>query len=280
MPAIRHLFLILLGAAMTAAAAPAPPVRVVSLNPCLDAILVAVADRNQIAALSHYARDPAASVVVEEARTLPFTYESAEEVIALSPNLVLTSQHSSLATHQALAKLGTRVELFTVPSSVEASFADIRRIAALTGHPERGEALILRTRLALKQAEPPPGAVRASALIFQPNGFAAGPGTLADEMLTRAGFTNAAKAYGLPQWGNVSLEQLMQDPPRLLLSGRAAATGASFAERLLSHPALKSLSGRMTEADFPERLLFCGGPTLIPEAQALASARRKLEARP
>ncbi|HUH09083.1 MAG TPA: ABC transporter substrate-binding protein, partial [Brevundimonas sp.] len=40
------------------AVASAAPRRVVSLNACLDAILVHVADRGQIAALSHYAREP------------------------------------------------------------------------------------------------------------------------------------------------------------------------------------------------------------------------------
>ncbi|KAK0340115.1 hypothetical protein LTR94_031828, partial [Friedmanniomyces endolithicus] len=84
------------------AAADAALRRVVSLNACLDAILVHVADRGQIVALSHYAREPVGSTISEVAKTLPFTWETAEEVIALRPDLVLTSRHSALATRNAL----------------------------------------------------------------------------------------------------------------------------------------------------------------------------------
>ena len=81
-------------------AAPSAPRRVVSLNPCLDAILVEVADRAQIAALSHYARQPQGSTIVAIARTLPETFESAEEVLMLRPDLVLASRHTALATRR------------------------------------------------------------------------------------------------------------------------------------------------------------------------------------
>src|SRR5689334_13603243 len=106
-----------LGLASIGAIAQAAPLRIVSLNPCLDTTLVAVADRAQIAALSHYARDPYGSNIAEIAATLPITYESAEEVIALAPDLVLASRHSALATRNALTRLGIEVALFDVPES-------------------------------------------------------------------------------------------------------------------------------------------------------------------
>jgi iron complex transport system substrate-binding protein len=62
----------------------AAPRRVASLNACLDAMLVHLADRSQIAALSHYAREEHSSTVAATAKTLPFTWESAEEIIALN----------------------------------------------------------------------------------------------------------------------------------------------------------------------------------------------------
>lgn len=260
---------------MGLAAAPRPAPRVVSLNPCLDAILVQVADRGQIAALSHYARDPQASGIVEIARTLPYTYETAEEVVALRPDLVLSSQHSAPATREALRRLGVAAALFKVPASVAESLAQVRRIAALALRPERGEALVARIEAALAAAAAPPGARPIPALIFQPNGFAAGAGTLADEMMRRAGFENVAARYGLRLWGNVALERLLDDPPQVLLSGRSATGAATWAEHVVSHPALRSLGQRLIQADFPERLLYCGGPTLIESARALADARRR-----
>ncbi|MBO9560029.1 MAG: ABC transporter substrate-binding protein [Caulobacter sp.] len=250
--------------------------RVISLNPCLDAVLVHVADRAQIVALSHYARDPQQSSIAAIALSYPITYESAEEVIALRPDVVLTAAHSSPATRAALKRLGIRTELFKVPNSWVENQAQIRRIAEAAGHPERGEALIARVDAAMAKGAPRPGARPVTALVFQPNGFAAGHGTLVDEMMRRAGFVNVAERYGLKKWGNVSLENLLADPPEVLLAGQAAPNASTFAERILNHPALASISVRMTRAVFPERLLYCGGPGLVDTAAALATARRQV----
>ena len=260
------------GGAATARALP----RVVSLNPCLDAVLVNVADRAQIAALSHYARDAQQSTIARVATTYPMTYESAEEVIALRPDVVLTAAHSSLATRAALKRLNIRTELFKVPNSWIENQAQIRRIAQAVGHPDRGEALIARVEAAMAQGAPGPGARPVTALVFQPNGFAAGHGTLVDEMMRRAGFVNVAQRYGLKKWGNVSLERLLDDPPEMLLAGQATPNAPTWAERILNHPALASVSPRMQRAVFPERLLYCGGPVLIDTAAALATARRQI----
>ncbi|WP_082584898.1 ABC transporter substrate-binding protein [Caulobacter sp. Root655] len=250
--------------------------RVVSLNPCTDAVLVNVADRGQILALSHYARDARQSTIAGVARTYPITYESAEEVIALRPDVVLTAAHSSPATRAALKRLKIRTELFKVPNSWIENQAQIRRIADAVGHPDRGEALIARVEAAMAQGAPRPGGRPVTALVFQPNGFAAGHGTLVDEMMRRAGFVNVAERYGLKKWGNVSLERLLDDPPEVLLAGQAAPNATTWAEHILNHPALASVGPRMRRAVFPERLLYCGGPVLIQTAAVLATARRQV----
>jgi iron complex transport system substrate-binding protein len=252
------------------------PRRVASLNACLDAMLVHLADRSQIVALSHYAREEQSSTVAAAARTLPFTWESAEEIIALEPDLVLASKHSALATRNALKRLHVPVERFAVPKSIEESLAQVTKVAGLLGHPERGRALIVRIEAAIAAATPPSGSRPLKALIYQPNGFAAGPGTLVDEMMERAGFENVARRYGLKTWGNVPLERLLADPPEVLLVGEPASGARSWADRVMTHPALKSMSGRMRTARLPEKLLYCGGPGLIESTQAFAKARRDI----
>lgn len=268
-----------LGAGVAAPAAwasePAPR-RVVSLNACLDVMLVHLADRGQITALSHYARERHSSIIAEVARTLPATWETAEEVIALRPDLVLTSRHSALATRNALDRLGVRTALFSVPDTIDGSLEQVREVARLVGRPERGEALAARIGAAIDASAPPPGAPRISALIYQPNGFAAGAGTLMDQMLDRAGFDNVAGRYGLGKWGNVPLERLLADPPQALLSGEPSPGARSWADRVMTHPALRSMAGRMPRASLPEKLIYCGGPVLIHTARALAAAHRSI----
>jgi iron complex transport system substrate-binding protein len=258
--------------AMTAGATPAPR-RIVSLNSCLDAMLVHLADRNQIAALSHYAREAHGSTVAAQARTLPFTWESAEEVISLRPDLVLASQHSALATRNALKRLDVPVQRFKVPKSIDESLAQVRRMARLIGHADRGEALVARIQAAIAAATPAPDVRRLSALIYQPNGFAAGPGTLVDEVMEHAGFDNVARRFGLRTWGNVPLERLLADPPQVLLVGEPAPGARSWADRIMTHPALKAVAGQMRQVRMPEKLLYCGGPVLIDTAAAMARAR-------
>jgi iron complex transport system substrate-binding protein len=258
-------------------AAKPPPRRVASLNACLDAMLVHLADRSQIAALSHYGREDHSSTVAAVAKTLPFTWESAEEIISLEPDLVLASKHSALATRNALKRLHVPVERFAVPKSIDESLAQVAKVARLLGHEARGRALIARIEAAIAAAAPPAGARRLKALIYQPNGFAAGPGTLVDDMMERAGFDNVARRYGLKTWGNVPLERLLADPPEVLLAGEPGQGARSWADRVMTHPALKSVSGRMKTAQLSEKFLYCGGPVLIETAQALAKARRAIQ---
>jgi iron complex transport system substrate-binding protein len=250
--------------------------RVASLNPCLDTTLVSLADPEQIAALSHYAREPGSSTIAEIALQFPVTYETAEEVIALDPNLVLASRHTALSTRNALRRLGIKIELFDVPTSVADSFEQIRTVAHLIDREERGEALIARIERALEAATPPPDAPRITALLFQRNGFSSGHGTLVDEMLTRTGFINIAVRYGLRDWGNIPLERVIADPPQVLLAGEVTPGMPTWADRVLRHPALMQAELHVSRATFPERLLYCGGPVLIESAAALANARRRV----
>lgn len=249
------------------------PQRIVSLNPCLDAILVHVADRAQIGALSHYAREAQSSPIAELAQDLPVTFETAEEIVALSPDLVLASTHSAVATRRALDRLGVEVATFAVPNTVAESVAQIRDVAGRVGQPARGEALVGRIERALHEAAPRLNRPPVRALVFQARGLAPGRGTLLDEMLARTGFENMASAYGVGLWGNVRLESLVANPPDLLLCGEAAPGAPTWAERLLSHPALARIGPRMKRATFPESCLYCGGPVLLRTAPLLAAAR-------
>ena len=259
-----------------AAAAPGPARRVVSLTPCLDLILVAVADPSQIVALSHWSRQPGASSVGEVARRFPFTFETAEEVIALAPDLVLTGWNFPLATRHALTRMGIRVMLVKTPDTIAQSLDQIGQIARVVGRPARGEAEIQRIRAALAAAMPPPGARRVSALILQRGGFTTGPGTLLDELLRITGFQNAAaERYGMTATGNLPLEMLLADPPEVLLSGEPNPGPPGWEERVLRHPALARVAARMKVVPFPAHLMFCGGPNLIQSAAILTAARRQ-----
>ena len=256
-----------LAAALLAPAAPARLPRIVSINPCIDAVLVRVADPAQIAGISHYSQDPrATSIPLGVANSFRATSGTAEEVVALRPDVVLTGPHTEPATVAALKRLHIRLVQFAVPESVAESIVQVRDISAQTGHPARGAALVAR----IAAAAAPSHAAPLPALIWQSGGLVPGSGTLPDELLRRAGFRNMSAAYGLKKWDVLPLEYLVARPPRVLLSVAAAEVGE---DRLTSHPAVRRLARRIVVAAYPARLMNCGGPTIIDAMARLNQVR-------
>ena len=137
---------------------------IVSLNPCADAVLVEVAEPGQILALSHYSRDPrASSMDLATARRLPVTGGTVEEVLALRPDVVIAGTFLPPATRSAFDRLGIRVVSFAIEHDVPQSLAQLRGLARLVGHPQRGERLAARITQALAVAAPPAAAAAAVA---------------------------------------------------------------------------------------------------------------------
>lgn len=194
-----------------------------------------------------------------------------EEVLALRPAIVIGSSFTPPGTRMALERLGYRFEAFGLAGTVEESREQVRRLAQIAGHPERGEALVARIDAALAAAAPPPGPP-IKAVVWQSGGIVPGQGTLIDDLLRRTGFINYAAQRGLHQADVLGLEAMLADPPQVIF---AAGNLYSEEDRLLSHPALAALAGTRRAA-FEPRLLWCGGPTIERAAARLAEVRRSL----
>jgi iron complex transport system substrate-binding protein len=257
----------------TTASEPARPVRIVSMNLCLDSVLVELVPRDHILALSQYSRDPWRSTIADIASRLPYTNETAEEVVALAPDLVITSRHSAIATRNALRRVGIRFELFGVPQTVEESLAQIRELATLLGRQEQGEALISRIETAITRARPAPGTPPLTAALYQPGGLSTGADTVIGELMRIAGLENISAWYGLTKYRPLPLESLIARPPQVLLVGDTTHGAPTHSERLVHHRALRALEFRMSREPFPARLLYCAGPVMIDALDALVAAR-------
>lgn len=253
---------------------------IVSLNPCTDAILAEVADPAQILAISHYSKDPRSSSMDEAtARRLPSTRGTVEEVLSLRPDLVLGSTFIDPASASAYHRLGLHFEPIGMAATIADSRAQVRQIAALAGHADRGEALVARMDAALANAAPPANTPLIPTVVWQSGGMVPGDGTLIADLLRHTGFTNFAAARGLGQADFLPLEKMLADPPGLILvAGQSAETGKGD-DRVLSHPALRALT-TTHRAYLNPKLLYCGGPTIIAAAQQLAKVRRTLGHRP
>jgi iron complex transport system substrate-binding protein len=255
------------------------PVRIVSMNPCVDTILMEVANPKQIAAISHYSQDTrATSVPLKWAMQYPAVSGDAEDVIAAEPDLVIAGPHVSIQTIAALQRLGIPLMQVSVAETVEESKAQIADIAKRIGRARQGADLNARIDEAMANART--DILPVSALIWQGSGLVPGKGTLADELLTRAGFRNLSSALGLKKWDILPIEALLSQPPAVVLAGKAnMGAGSADANRMLSHPVLRNISAHIEVAHYPSSLLHCGGPVMIKSIARLAGIRRSLGAK-
>nr|WP_247713200.1 ABC transporter substrate-binding protein [Qipengyuania polymorpha] len=242
---------------------------VVSLNPCTDAILAQVAAPGQLLAVSHYSKDPSSSSMEpEDAARFAATGGTVEEVLALDPDVVVASSFLAPATRAALKEFGVEVVTFGGTATVEESLAQVRELAALVGDEAAGERLVADIEGALAEAAPVGPSVEAA--LWQPGGIVPGEASLVSDLLRRTGFSSYSAARGMAQADYLSLEQVVADPPEVLL--------IAGSERGQSHPALENLAGMRRES-FDTRLIYCGGPTIIRAAQRLAEIRQSLPVR-
>jgi iron complex transport system substrate-binding protein len=258
------------------AAPPSPDGGIVSTNPCADAMLVELVPAERIAAISHYSQDPAStSVPFAIARRFRGTRGTAEEVIAMRPELVIASIFTSASTREAYARAGLNTLYLDSPVTIETSKAQVTELAAAIGAVEAGRAMNAKIDRAVAGAahSGPP----ISALAWIGGNLVSGGGNLLDEMLVRSGFTDHAAHYGLRFTGYLPMERVIVDPPRVMLVPDQPGRDADSRAAELRARALAHLGGRVEQRHFPRSLVNCGGPVIARAMTRLAEIRRSLK---
>ncbi len=266
------------GLALLGAAPIGRPGRIVSLNMCADQFVVALADPGQIAGLTEWARDPQLSAVAARARALPITHRSAEEVMALRPDLVIGAPFRTRAVLAPLKTGGLRMVELPKADDVAGIERSIAVIAAAVGHPERGAAMIAAMRRQLAAIGPPPGRGRVAAY-YQRQNYLTGTGTLVDDMMRRVGLVNLAARLGRPALSKVSLEEMALARPDFLVMDSGTRAVADRGTAALHHPILDEAVAPRRRLYMPQALIVCGGPA-YPRAVALIAGQLRAADRP
>ncbi|MBL6938577.1 MAG: ABC transporter substrate-binding protein [Alphaproteobacteria bacterium] len=252
------------------AVAAGAPRRIVSTNLCADQYLIALADKDQIAALSEYARDPALSFYAREAQAYPTVRGNAEGILPLKPDLIVGSPSRGLQTRSLLKRFGLGI----LDIGADNSFADIvehtRLIADAIGHPGRGAALIAKMQAQLAQIPALHAAAPPTAVYYQRQGFVTGPGTLMDEMMRRVGLSNMAIRFADGTLARVDLETIVSAQPDFIIFTNDRRHIRDWGAMLLNHPALAAV--RSKRIYVPDNLTVCGGPSYPPATAALSRA--------
>ncbi len=267
--------LLMIGAATTATKAE-PAQRIISLNLCTDQILLDLVPRDRIAALSFLARDPIMSTSVEEARSFPSVRGSAEEVIALKPDLVLVGEYSTPITRGMLQRLGTRVVEVPLASTFDEIRMVIRLIASATGEEARGDELVRSFDARLAAAKATTSGKKPTVISYQVNSLASGPGSLLDEIVSTAGMRNLAAERKLGPGGRLPLEMLVLNPPDLIVFAHTPDNFRTVLGDNLRHPALAAITEKTPSINLPMPLWLCGTQRTVEAVERLTVARSRL----
>lgn len=224
--------------------------RVFSADYCADQYVLALVDRDQIAALSvdaekdfsYLRRD---SVGLKQAGT------SLEHVLAARADRALRFWGGDAARLQRTAPTTT----LPYAADFGAVAETIRSAAAAVGEPQRGEALIARMTLRL-EALRRRGESRVRALYVTPGGVTAGRGAFIDAIFAAAGVENAAGAK--EGWPPLPAEIVLTAPPDLIVTGFfGAASERANNWSAARHPALKRLFARTPSVHLPADVIAC-----------------------
>ncbi|HWB45663.1 MAG TPA: ABC transporter substrate-binding protein [Hyphomicrobiaceae bacterium] len=278
-------FLRLWGAAAVVAggatvAAAGPPQRIVSLDLCTDQLVIDLAPRQRIAAVTHLAADPSVSAIPDKARGLPVTRGGAEDVLRYDPDLVLAGPYGVTATVDLLRRLGRNVVVVPLAQDIDGIRASVRSVAVAIGDAPGGEKAIadFNRRLdALHLAAEP--SRRPTAIVYQVGGVVSGQGSLADALLTATGFHNLAGDYRLTHAGQVPLEAMVAKPPDLLILSSSPSEYPTAIADNLRHPAVAWLRAHRASLELSWPLWLCGTPHVLEAMERLAAARDSLRAR-
>ena len=250
------------------AAAAGPPQRVVSLNLCTDQLAMMLAAPGQLVSVTHLAADPMMSVMADQAGDYHLNRASAEEIHALAPDLVLATTWTPRHTVGLLRRLGVEVHEMPLAQRLEEIPGNIAQIGAWLGREAEAEALIADFEaglLALSVQSPH----QPRAVLHQANNYSLGPGSMAHQILTRAGFANVAQEAGITGGGTIPMEQIVMLAPELVIRAQRYP-GASRAEAVLDHPAMATLRGRLGPTVLDAEWV-CGTPHVLQALGRLAA---------
>lgn len=253
-----------------------PARRIVSLNLCIDPIVLDLVPRERIQALSWVSSDPNVSPIVDRIAGIRLVRGTAEEVLALQPDLVLAGAYTTPATVDLLRRLGQRVEVIPMAASIEDIRTVIRAVAAAVGEPERGEAMVAGFDRRLSEAKPTGSHRRPEAIVYEANSIVSPRGSMEAAALEAAGFDNAAEQMDVRPGGRMELEALVVTPPDLIVLNQRSTTYRTPVADNLRHPSLARVLAERAHVDLPMPLWLCGTPHVADAVATLARARAGL----
>lgn len=271
---MSRVFTLLLAASlsgfMLAGARAEPPRGVVSLNMCTDQLLLDLAPTGQILGLSPFARDAARSWAAPRVGTIPILSGTAEEIMVMKPDLVVSSRFTRRVTREFIHARGIPLEEFDVVETLADAKTQIARFGEITGASLRANERIAEIDAATAQLRAAAASSRVRVLPLSRRGWVSGRDSLISDLFRQGGLGNVAEELGLNAGGFASLEAIVMLRPDAILIARDEINPEDQGSAMLLHPSIQSLFPPERRIVIPERLTVCGGPMLADAIRLLA----------
>ncbi len=245
--------------AFEAAPPPVRPQRVASLNLCTDELALLLASPGQLISVSRLGAEPNETPAAGRARGLARNRGRVTDIVALQPDLVLTSAGDASAA-TAARRLGFAVVNIVQPRTLADVSANIRQVARALDRVAAGEAVIARM---LADLGPVPREMQ-TALMIGGGGQTIAADGLSAQWLRHAGLQQQQIARG-----QVNLDQLLAKPPQVLVVSRYYPGQMSAHQDWLAHPAIAALPANVRRIETDGRVWTCGGPLVAAEVARL-----------
>ena len=262
---------------------PAKPKRILGNSASIDTMLLSVVTPDKLTAATDADRDPNISYIAEDTKAIPLTVPltglSMEIVTEARPDLIVASTYTDGRELDLYRNLGIPVVVIDGPRSIDQVKEDVRIIAAAAGEKERGENVIsqmeqglseIDSRLAEEKGKKP-----VVYLVSQMTRYG-GPGSMLNELLTRARIDNAIALAGGVNGQATSPELIIKtDPDMLFVSTDRASdtTGAArYRDDFLASPAIASMRAAGHIVPVEDRYIYSASQNCVWAIKGLANA--------
>ena len=244
--------------------------RVVSLNLCADAYLMAFAKPEQILGLTQQSSDPTLSAFVEEASNFPVSGGRMANILEQQPDIIIINNYSPPPNKALMDRLGIRIVKLDAANSYQSARTEILQLGKAIHRLEAANAYLAQLDKELEDARHTKLTYMPSIINYQRRGIVVGETHILDDIIQLAGAQNLGRDTGRTI-GPMSLENLIRLQPDYVLSisenDEQTLKAQDRGSEILSHPALQKMFSAERHIYIPQNLTVCAGAT-TPKAVA------------
>jgi iron complex transport system substrate-binding protein len=212
----------------------APARRIVSTVLAADEILLELVPAERLAGLTYLLDEPEVSPSAERApRGVPRVYGSAEQMLALEPDLVIVASYTQLSEVSPLLSAGVpsvRLQHFGRLADIE---ANVELLGRAVGADDAAARLVASMRARIQRVQELPRISPPPRVLLLDGLFTYGKNTLFDECVRLAGGINVAAELGVEGAGVLGFERAITVTPDLIVVTTGGRTPEAFAPHLM-----------------------------------------------